>query len=122
MPLSCFSSRTLRQVIPQCSETQGTYVNISLSLRSNRQSLSRQQGIILIKTANAVITLFSSISTMDKKRVLSGKKEFLKVNPNKKETVNGMLQQATWVWRKLGIASLESVCKIASYMARCEFV
>jgi len=28
---------------------------LCLSLRSNRQSLSQQQGIILIKTANAVI-------------------------------------------------------------------
>ena len=39
-------------------ETQGIYVIICLSLRSNRQSLSRQQGIILIKTANAVLLSF----------------------------------------------------------------
>ena len=26
--------------------------------------------------------------------------------------------RTTWVWRKRGIASLESVCKTASYVAR----
>jgi len=26
--------------------------------------------------------------------------------------------RTTWVWRKRGIASLESACKIASYVAR----
>jgi len=46
---------------------KGIYVIISLSLRSNRQSLSRRQGTILIKTANAVTTTFSDIRTMDKK-------------------------------------------------------
>ena len=57
-PFSYFRPRTLSQIIPQYSETQGIYVMISLSLRSNRQSLSRQQGIILRKTANAVILSF----------------------------------------------------------------
>ena len=61
-PFSCFSLRTLRETIPYYSATQGIYVNICLSLRSNRQSLSRQQGIILTKTANAVI-----LPIMDKK-------------------------------------------------------
>ena len=64
--LSCLCPHTLRQIIPQCSVTQGIYVNICLSLRSNRQSLSRRQGTILIKTANAV-TLFSSRYTIDRK-------------------------------------------------------
>jgi len=50
---------TLQKKLGICSETQGIYVIICLSLRSNRQSLSRQQGIILIKTANAVIIYLS---------------------------------------------------------------
>ena len=54
-PFSCLCQHTLSKVTPQYSGTQGIYVIICLSLRSNRQSLSRQQGIILIKTANAVI-------------------------------------------------------------------
>ena len=67
-PFSCFRPRTLSQVIPQCSVTQGIYIMLCLSLRSNRQSLSRQQGIILIKTANAVI-----LPIMDKKMDFFGK-------------------------------------------------
>ena len=100
-PFSCFRPRTLSQASPQYSETQGIYVIICLSLRSNRQSLSRQQGIILIKTANAVIPFFSNTATIDKKWILSEEHGFLKVNPNKKETVNGMLQHTTGVWRNL---------------------
>ena len=100
-PFSRFCPRTLSQAIPQYSETQGIYVIICLSLRSNRQSLSRQQGIILIKTANAVTTLFSNIRTVGKKRIFSSKQGFLKVNPNKKETVNGMLQHTTGVLARL---------------------
>jgi len=114
-PFSCFSPHTLSKVIPQHSETQGIYMIICLSLRSNRQSLSRQQGMILIKTANAVITLFSSIRTMDKKRVFSGRRELLKAYPNMKE--NGMAcysrQQA--VLRDIGINTLEMKCIIESY-------
>ena len=116
--LSCLCPHALRTIISYCSDTQGIYVNICLSLRSNRQSLSRQQGIILIKTANAVIPFFSNTATIDKKWILSEEHGFLKVNPNRKENVNGMLQHTTWVWRKRGIASLENACKIASYVAR----
>ena len=61
-PFSRFSPRTLSQIIPQYSETQGIYQMLCLSLRSNRQSLSRRQGTILIKTTNAVI-----LPIMDKK-------------------------------------------------------
>jgi len=97
-PFSCFCLRTLKQTIPYCSETQDIYMIICLSLRSNRQSLSRQQGNILIKTANAVISFFSSIRTMDKKRISSWKQGFLKAYPNMKE--NGMacyyLQRGYW--------------------------
>jgi len=32
--------------------------------------------------------------------------------------VRGMLLLLTWVWRKRGIVSLESACKIANYVAR----
>ena len=70
-PSSRSCLHTLRKTIPQCSETQGIYVIISLSLRSNRLSLSRRQGTILIKTANAV-TLFSSRYTIDRKMVFFG--------------------------------------------------
>jgi len=66
-PFSCFRPRTLSQASPQYSETQGIYMML-FSLRSNRQSLSRQQGIILIKTANAVI-----LPIMDKKMDFFGK-------------------------------------------------
>jgi len=38
----------LCKIIGTCSDSQGIYVIICLSLRSNRQSLSRQQGIYLI--------------------------------------------------------------------------
>ena len=75
-PFSCFCPHTLCQIIPQCSETQSIYMIICLSLQSNWQSLSRQQGIILIKTANAVFTLFSSIRTKDKKMDFFGKTVF----------------------------------------------
>ena len=47
------------------------------------------QGIILIKTANAVITFFSTIHLTDKKWILTGKQGFVKANPNRKKTVNG---------------------------------
>jgi hypothetical protein len=60
------------------------------------------QGIILIKTANAVITFFSNTHHTDKKWILSGKQELMKANPNKKETVNGMLLFITSIlaqWR-----------------------
>ena len=35
---------------------------------------------------------------------------------------NGMLQQATWVWRKRGIVSSGSAYKITSYVARSKCV
>ena len=47
------------------------------------------QGIILIKTANAVITFFSTTHLTDKKWILTGKQGFVKANPNRKKTVNG---------------------------------
>jgi hypothetical protein len=59
------------------------------------------QGIILIKTANAVITLFSNIHLTDKKWI-SRKQGFMKANPNMTETVNGMLLFITSIlaqWR-----------------------
>jgi len=46
------------------------------------------------------------------------KSDILKISAEKKENVNGMALLATWVWRNRGIASLESACKIASYVAR----
>ena len=61
---SRFFPHTLRETIPYHSETQGIYMIIRLSLRSLRRSLSRQHGIILIKTANAVIIPFSSTHTI----------------------------------------------------------
>jgi len=61
-PFSCFCPPMLRKTIPQYSEKQSIYVILCLSLRSFRQSLSRRQGTILIKTANAVI-----LPIMDKK-------------------------------------------------------
>ena len=39
---------SLRQVFGTRSETQGIYVIMRLSLRSNRRSLSRQQGITFL--------------------------------------------------------------------------
>ena len=113
-PFSCFCRPTLSYIIPQCSVTQGIYVMICLSLRSNRQSLSRQQGIILKTTANAVAATFSDIHTLDKKRIFSGRRDFLKAYPNKKE--NGMacyyLQRA--VWQDSGINTLKMKCVIES--------
>ena len=107
MPLSCFSSHTLSQIIPQHSVTQCIYMIISLSRRSNRLSLSRQQGIILIKTANAVIPFFSSTPTIDKKWILSGKQGLLKVNPNWKETGMECYSRQQAVWQDNGINTLK---------------
>jgi hypothetical protein len=53
------------------------------------------QGIILIKTANAVITFCPDIRLIDKKWTFSEKQGFVKTNLNRKENVNGMLQHTT---------------------------
>jgi hypothetical protein len=74
---SRFCPHTLREVIPYSSETQGIYMIICLSLRSNRQSLSRQQGIILKTTANAVAMTFSDMRTMDIRWDFFGKSRIL---------------------------------------------
>ena len=79
-PFSRSCLHTLRRTIPYCSVTQGIYVIIYLSLRSNRQNLSRQQGIILIKPANAVITSFSIRHTIDRKWNFLGKSRVLQNN------------------------------------------
>jgi len=114
-PLSCLIPYTLRKTIPQCSGIQGIYVIICLFLRSNRQSLSRQQGMILIKTANAVATIFYGIHTMNKKRIFSGRQGFLKANPNKKESGMACYYLQRAVWQDSGINTLEMNRVIESY-------
>jgi hypothetical protein len=50
----------------------------------------------------AVITFFSTIHLTDKKWILTGKQGFVKANPNRKKTVNGMPLLATSIlaqWR-----------------------
>ena len=79
--LSYLCPHTLMTITPQCSAAQGIYVIICLFLRSNRQSLSRQQGIILIKTANAVIVPFSIRYTIDRKWIFSDSQEILTIMP-----------------------------------------
>jgi hypothetical protein len=46
----------------------------------------------LIITADTIITFFSNIHLIDKKWIFSEKQRFVKVNLNREETVDGMLQ------------------------------
>jgi len=110
-PSSRFCQRTLSQTIPQYSGAQSIYMIIRLSLRSFRRSLSRQQGIILIKTANAVTLPFFSKYTINRKQEFFGKTGIFESNTRIERERNGMLLLTTGVWHKRGIVSSESATK-----------
>ena len=116
-PFYCSCQHTLRKTIPQYTEIQGIYMNICLSLRSNRQSLSRQQGIMLRKTANAVIS-----SLIDKQLYFDRNiMDFESIWEKRKKTRMACYSIQRAVWQDGGSSPADNFVGICTLLPRRKF-